>query len=142
VDTPQVVLDTSVVVPALRSKRGAAYRLLRLVDSGKFEINLSVPLFLEYEEVCKRLVGEIPLTEQDIEAVLDYLCRVAHHRAVYYLWRPFLPDPKDDMVLELAVAAGCDCIVTYNVRDFRGTEQFGIRVLTPKEFLQEIGELS
>jgi putative PIN family toxin of toxin-antitoxin system len=142
VDRPQIVLDTSALVPALRSKRGASHRLLRLIDSGRFEVNLSVPLLLEYEEVCKRLIGEISLTEQDIEAILDYFCRVANHRAIFYLWRPHLKDPKDDMVLELAVAAGCTYIVTYNVRDFQGAEQFGIRVLTPKEFLQQIGELS
>ncbi len=139
-DPPQVVLDTSVVVPALRSKRGAAHRLLRLIDSGKFEINLSVPLLLEYEEVCKRLLGEIPLTEQEVDTILDYLCRVAHHRRVFFLWRPFLPDPTDDMVLEVAFAAGCDAIVTYNVRDFAGADQLGIRILTPKQLLQEIGE--
>ena len=51
-------------------------------------------------------------------------------------------DPNDDMVLELAVAAGCNYIVTYNLRDFQGAEQFGIRVVTAKEFLQDIGELS
>lgn len=135
-------MDTCVLVPALRSRRGASHRLLRLIDSGKFEVSLSVPLLLEYEEVCKRLVGTIPLTESDIDAVLDYFCHVAHHQTVFYLWRPFLKDPEDDMVLELAVAADCQVIVTYNVRDFRGAERFGIRVLTPQEFLREIGELS
>src|SRR5262249_35293485 len=90
---PQIVLDTSARVVALRSRRGAAHRLLRRIDSGKFEVNLSVPLLLEYGEVCKRLVGETPLTEQDDEAILHYLCRVAHHRTVCYLWRPFLKGP-------------------------------------------------
>jgi putative PIN family toxin of toxin-antitoxin system len=140
-DGPQIVIDTSVLVSALRSKRGASHLLLRSVDSGKFEVHLSVPLFLEYEEVCKRLIGVTPLTEEDIDAILDYLCKVAHHHRVFYLWRPFLKDSKDDMVLELAVAAGCDSIVTCNVRDFQGSDQFGIQVLTPKEFLQQIGEL-
>ena len=140
-DRPQIVLDTSALVSALRSRRGASHLLLRRIDSGKFELHLSVPLFLEYEEVCKRLVGATPLTEEEIDDILDYLCKVAHHQPIFYLWRPFLKDPKDDMVLELAVAAGCDSIVTYNVRDFQGAEKFGVRVLTPKEFLQQIGEL-
>jgi putative PIN family toxin of toxin-antitoxin system len=141
VSLPQIVLDTCVLVSALRSKRGASHRLLRLIDSGKFETNLSVPLLLEYEEVCKRLIQETPLTEENIAAILDYLCQVANPRAVYYLWRPFLKDPKDDMVLELVIAAGGGCIVTHNVRDFQGSEQLGVRVLTPREFLQELGEL-
>jgi putative PIN family toxin of toxin-antitoxin system len=138
---PQVVIDTSVLVSGLRSRRGASYLLLSHLGSGKFEINISVPLLLEYEQVTKRLPGETALTEQDVEAVLDYLCRVANRRAVYYLWRPLLRDPKDDMVLELAVAAGCDCIITFNHADFQGADQFGVRLRTPKEFLQEIGVL-
>lgn len=97
---------------------------------------------LEYEQVCKRLIGEITLTEKEVEDILDYVCQEARHRIIFYLWRPFLPDPQDDMVLELAVAASCERIVSYNLRDFRGAEHFGVRVLTPKEFLIDIGELS
>jgi putative PIN family toxin of toxin-antitoxin system len=140
-EKPNIVIDTNVVVSALRSRRGASHRLLLLVDSGKFQTNLSVPLFLEYEEVCKRLLGEIALTEADLDAILDYLCRTAKHHRVFYLWRPLLRDSGDDMVLELAVAASCDVIVTHNTGDFRGAERFGIRVRTPREFLQDIGEL-
>jgi putative PIN family toxin of toxin-antitoxin system len=135
----QIVIDTNVWIAALRSKRGASYKLLSLIDSGKFEANLSVPLVLEYEDTAKRLVGEIPLTERDVDDILDYLCAVAHHRRIYYLWRPFLSDPRDDMVLELAVTAECDFIVTFNQSDFVGVEQFGLSTLTPKEFLQKIG---
>ena len=138
---PQIVIYTSVFIAALRSRQGAAHKLLTLVDSEKFETNISVPLILEYEDAAKRLVGEIALTARDIDNVLDYLCAVANHRAIFYLWRPFLKDPKDDMVLELAVTSASTYIVTYNQRDFQGAEQFGIRVVTAKEFLQIIGEL-
>lgn len=82
------------------------------------------------------------MKSDDIDDILDYLCSVGHRRTVYYLWRPFLSDPKDEMVLELAVAAGSDLIVTYNKSDFDGVEQFGIRVMTAQEFLKETGELS
>lgn len=139
---PHIVIDTNVFVSALRSQYGASYNLLLLLGSGKFDINLSAPLVFEYEEAGKRLVGKkSELKSSDIDDILDYVCSVAHRRTVYYLWRPFLSDPKDDMVLELAVAAGCDRIVTYNKDDFDGVEQFGIRVMTAQEFLQEIGEL-
>jgi putative PIN family toxin of toxin-antitoxin system len=137
----QIVIDTNVWIAALRSKRGASYKLLSLIDNGKFEANLSVPLVLEYEDVAKRLVGDIPLTERDIDDILDYICSVAHHRKIYYLWRPFLSDPRDDMILELAVTAECDFIVTFNQSDFAGIEQFGLSTLTPKAFLQQIGVL-
>jgi hypothetical protein len=70
---------------------------------------------------------------------LDYLCSVATRREIFFLWRPFLRDREDDLVLELAVEASCDFIVTYNKRDFEGAEKFGIRVVTPKEFLEERG---
>ncbi len=138
---PRVVIDTNVVASALRSRRGASYKLLLLVDSGKFETCLSVPLFLEYEDVCKRLLGQIALAERDVDDVLDYLCRQAEQVSIYFLWRPWLKDPKDDMLLELAVAANCDYIVTYNAKDFGGVEQFDIGLRTAKELLQEIGEL-
>jgi putative PIN family toxin of toxin-antitoxin system len=139
---PYIVLDTNVLVAALRSQTGASHRLLRLLGTGKFEITLSVPLAIEYEEACKRGLGKKSgLRAADIDDILDYIYSVAQRHRVYYLWRPFLPDPKDDMVLELAVAAGCEIIVTYNKVDFVGVEQFGIRTLTALEFLREIGDL-
>ncbi len=140
--TSRIIIDTNVLVAALRSRHGASYKLLMLIGSGKYKTSISVSLVLEYEDVTKRLLEEILLTEQDIEDILDYICKVSDHQNIFYLWRPFLKDPKDDMVLELAVAASCDFIVTFNKRDFQGVDQFGIRVVTPKEFLQAIGEVS
>jgi len=82
-----------------------------------------------------------PLTEADINDILDYLCRMANQREVFYLWRPFLKDSKDDMVLELAVSGQCQAIITYNKKDFVGTDQFGLQVMTPQEFLEAMGKL-
>ncbi len=110
-----------------------------LLDSGAFEINISVPLIVEYEDAAKRIAREVGLTYTDLDDILDYLCSVGHKRKIHFLWRPFLKDPQDDHVLELAVEAECDFIVTHNVRDFSGSEQFGVRVITPKAFLGLIG---
>src|SRR5437660_12259377 len=118
-DKPQIVLDTNVLVSALRSKRGASHRLLERIDVGKFELNVSVALVLEYEEVCTRLAHELSLSKKDVDDLINYLCRVSNHRAVSFLWRPFLKDPDDDMILDLAVAAGCSHIVTFSRVDFR-----------------------
>jgi putative PIN family toxin of toxin-antitoxin system len=137
----QIVIDTNIVVSALRSRKGASHLLLNLIDSGKFQINISVPLILEYEYSSKKLIGEIKLTKEDIDDILNYICSIANKIKVFYLWRPYLRDPKDDMVLELAVSANCDYIVTYNIKDFIGIDKFGIKTITPKEFLQEIGEI-
>lgn len=136
-----VVLDTNVLIAALRSRRGASFRLLSLVGTGRFDIALSVPLVLEYEGVASRLLAELDTRAEDVDNILDYLCSVAILRPVFFLWRPTLADPKDDMVLELAVDANAPVIVTFNRRDFAGAERFGVRILTPREYLQEIGDL-
>jgi putative PIN family toxin of toxin-antitoxin system len=139
----QIVLDTNVFLSALRSRRGAAFRLLSLVGlGGGFEVNVSVPLVLEYEEVAKRQLDVIGLSSQEVDDIFDYFCSVANLHRIYFLWRPYLRDPKDDLVLELAVEAECDFIVSYNKRDFAGVEKVGLRVLTPREFLREIGEIA
>jgi putative PIN family toxin of toxin-antitoxin system len=138
---PQIVIDTNVLVAGLRSRNGVAFLLLSLVGTDRFGINLSVPLVLEYEDVLLRRESGIPLSAPDIGAVLDFHCSIARTHEIFFLWRPLLRDSKDDMVLELAVKAGCPFIVTYNERDFAGCERFGIKALTPAAFLKRIGEL-
>ena len=102
---------------------------------------VSVPLILEYESAAKRISRTLGLRHSDIDDILDYICSVAEHREIFYLWRPFLKDPGDDMVLELAVEAEADYIVTHNIRDFARIELFGISAVTPQEFLRDIGEI-
>lgn len=132
----RVVIDTSVVVAAIRSQQGASFEVLRRIDDGTFEIAISVSLALEYESVVLRHLDASYLTKDDIENLIDYMCEKAVWQDIFFLWRPFLRDPNDDLVLELAVAAGCDRIVTHNTRDFVGVEQFGIEVITPAALLQ------
>ena len=138
---PKIVVDSNVIHAGLRSSKGASFRLLRLLGSGRFEIALSVPLVLEYEETLSRLPLEKALSRRDIDAVLDYLCSIGHEQKIFFLWRPVLRDPDDEIVLETAVAAGCTFIVTFNLRDFRGVERFGVRAVTPVQFLKHIGEI-
>lgn len=137
----QVVIDTNVLVAALRSTRGASHRVIRLIGDGHWQLNLSVPMFLEYEDVLRRPESGISLSVQEIDAVLDFICAAANLREIFYLWRPILPDPKDDFVLELAVEAQCDYIVTFNLRDFVGAEAFGVSVITPQQFLRILEEI-
>lgn len=137
-----IILDTNVFVTALMSKRGASYKLLSLLGTGLFEMSLSVPLVLEYEDAAKRYVGsKIVLSTEEIDDIIDYLCKVSHHQKIFYLWRPTLKDPRDDFVLELAVNAGAKTIITYNKRDFQGAEHFDVSIQTPKDFLEQIGAL-
>jgi predicted nucleic acid-binding protein len=111
------------------------------VGRGRFEIALSVPLVLEYEDALLRHSGVTRLNQGDVDALLDYFCSVAHLQQIFYLWRPFLRDPKDDLLLELAVAARCHSIVTFNRRDFAGVEKFGASVVEPGPFLSGLGVL-
>lgn len=136
---PRVVLDTNVLVAGLRSRRGASHQLLRLVGTGRFTHVVSVPLMLEYEEVLKRRGAGHRLSRADVDAILDYLCATGEHQPIHFLWRPLLPDPRDDMVLEAAVNGQCDAVVTFNHRDFRGSDRFGVVPVSPPTFLQRVG---
>ncbi len=132
----KIVIDTNILVAALRSKQGASHRLLLELEQEWFMPAISVPLFLEYEAVLKRSGLVSNLTAVDIDIVLDYLLSKAMLCPIYYLWRPCLKDPQDDMVLEVAVQSQSRFIVTFNQRDFKQSEQFGISVLTPQQFLE------
>jgi putative PIN family toxin of toxin-antitoxin system len=137
-----VIIDTNIFVSALRSDIGAAYSLVSRLPSSKFQISLSVPLYIEYQDVLTRkehLAGTS--TKEEILAFLRYVCKIANRQNIFYLWRPWLKDPKDDMVLELAVAAKSQFIITYNLKDFLNIQQFGIEAITPKDFLQIIEEV-
>ena len=127
-----IVLDTNVLVTALKSSRGASFRLLSLVEHDLFTLHVSTPLVTEYEAVLKR--GLTSLSPEEIDDVIDYLCSKAVLDKIFYLWRPVLKDPDDDFVLELAVKANAT-IVTWNVADFKRAARFGVDVMTPREFL-------
>jgi predicted nucleic acid-binding protein len=131
-----VVLDTNILVSALRSRRGASFALVERIGTGLFDIAVSVPLVLEYEDAMLRHRGS--LTAGQVGDVIDYVCSVARHHRVFFLWRPLLRDPNDDMVAEVAVASGARAVITYNVRDFSGMERFGVKVWSPKHLLEGI----
>lgn len=133
-----VVLDTNVLVAAIRSRHGASFEILSRVGTGAFDIAVSVPLVLEYEDALLRQLPETSLDETNIRDIIDYLCSVAVRQEIFFLWRPFLKDPGDDLVLEAAVAADCDYIVTHNLRDFAGIDRFDLRALSPGAFLNEL----
>jgi predicted nucleic acid-binding protein len=115
------------------------FEVLSRIGAGSFEIAVSVPLALEYEDVLLRQAGEGGRSMAMVGDLIDYICSVAICQPIFFLWRPLLPDPDDDMILELAVAAGCNAIVTHNVRDFRLAVQFGVAVLKPAIFLKQLG---
>jgi putative PIN family toxin of toxin-antitoxin system len=141
VTVPQIIIDTNVVIAALRSKRGASSKLLSLIGTQRFEIHDSVPLVLEYEAVIQRQRAEVGLSQEDVPVLIDSLCALAHHHKIHFLWRPSLPAVNDERILELTVSAQCDYIVTHNVADFKGIDKFGLKAVTPGEFLKIIAEV-
>lgn len=131
----RVVLDTSVLVAAVRSRQGASFQLLSSLPSVRFQIALTVALYTEWQAVLTRPEHLPPGARPEMAlGFLRYLASTAHLQDVHFLWRPFLRDPDDDMVLECAVASGSRFIVTHNVRDFARAESLQVRAITPVEF--------
>ena len=135
----QTILDTNIIFAGLYSLFGASFQVLRAVTAGKIQPVLSVALLFEYEDVLKRNSRKLGLTHWDIDAFLDNICALSSFQKIHYLWRPFLPDLKDDHVLELAVASQVKKIATFNVKDFKDVDKFGVKIISPKQLLEEIG---
>ena len=132
----RIVLDTSVLVAAAHSQNGASYKLVSLLPNAHFEIALTIALYTEWQAVLTRPAHLPPGVSADgALAFLRYLASIAHLQDVHFLWRPFLRDPDDDMVLECAVASSCQYIVTHNIKDFRRVEALKVQAVTPAEFL-------
>jgi len=135
----RVVIDTNILYAGLYSSSGASFQLLRLVRSGLVTPCISVTLAMEYEAVLSARLEELDLTREQLAGFLGYFVALSERIKIFYLWRPGLRDPGDDMVLETAVAARADFIVTHNIKDFAGAERFDIRVVTPGWFIHNFG---
>lgn len=135
----RVVIDTNILYAALYSSSGASHALMIMMRDGLIIPCVSVTLVLEYEDVLTRHRNILQLTNSDIKTFLGYFITHAERLKIHYLWRPCLKDPNDDMVLEVAVTAGVDFIVTHNTKDFVGSERFGVRAVTPGWFIKNYG---
>ena len=134
----RIILDTNVLYAGLYSSKGASFKLLKAIEKDRFKMVISTTLLFEYEDVLKRNQVILGLSSGEIEKLLDYFCLKSEHQKVYFLWRPNLPDPNDDHLLELAVASVTSLIVTYNTKDFEGIIKFGVKTITPKKLLEVI----
>lgn len=135
------MLDTDVIVAAMRSPRGASAELLRRIDRGYATMVLSVALALEYEATCMLAehILAAGLGESEVVTFLDGLVDMAEKVTPRYRWRPQLRDPGDELVLEAAVNGQAVAIVTFNRRDFPMVRaRFGIEVLLPAEAIRRI----
>ena len=137
------MLDTNVLVAALRSRTGSSNALLkRIAVESLCDVHISVPLYQQYAALLARHGQELVYTASELADILTGLSERMVFHNIYFLWRPLLVDPEYEMVAELAITAGVDVIVTHITRDFHGVEAFGIRAVTPVQFLMEIGASS
>ena len=134
----RVVLDTNVLISALRSRSGASFKLISMLGDKRWQPIVSVALILEYEAVATREADRLGLAGWVVQSIVDMFCRLGSRHAIRFRLRPALKDPGDDFILELAVAGQADFIVTHNIQDFRGSETYGTRAVTPGEFLRKI----
>ena len=133
-----IIMDTNVLFAGLYSSTGASFQILRLLDARKLKPVISTTLLFEYEDVLKREQTILELSHKQVDTVLDNICALSNFQEIYFLWRPYLKDPKDDHVLEVAVASKTKIIVTHNLKDFKGVEKFGIKAITPGNYLEGI----
>lgn len=137
----RVVLDTSVIVAALRTRRGAANEVLRRVAARRLLLLATPPLFLEYEEVLKRPEQQLAhgLALEAIDEFLAELAALIEPVEVHFQWHPQVRDPSDEMVLEAAINGRADALVTYNLRHFTlAGERFKVPILRPAELLRKV----
>ena len=137
----KIVLDTNVIVSAMRSPAGASAAILRLARQGGTTLLLTVALALEYEAVCREAEHQLAsgLSAHEIDVFLDAVIALAELVRTHFLWRPQLHDPDDEMVLEAAVNGQAGMLVTFNLRDFGSApSRFGIEALLPREALKKL----
>ncbi len=114
----------------------ASHEILLAAARGDFEVALSVPLLAEYDDVCHRPGSGISIPVSAVDDVINRIAQLSRQQAIHYLWRGILPDPKDDMLLEVAVAAEASHIITFNQKNLKPASEFGIAIVTPSEFLK------
>lgn len=136
----RLVLDTDVVVAAMRSPGGASAALLRRIRAGSAIAVAGVALALEYEAICRRHEHQKAsgLTPGQVEVFVDAVIAMMEPVKNHFLWRPQLRDPNDELVLEAAINGHARILVTFNARDFMGAVRFGIEVLPPREALRRL----
>lgn len=123
----RVILDTNVVLAAMRSRVGASHRLLLTLGHPRWQSVVTPALMYEYEDVVRRPGSTPGLSSQEVTAILDQIYHESQRQLVWFSWRPLSPDPDDDLVLEAAIAGACDYVVSFNERHLRAARDFGMK---------------
>ena len=132
------VMDTNVIVAAMRSRRGASFEIVRRLRLGEWTTVLSNHLLFEYEEVLKRQAPELGLSLEDVDELLNAVCARAEECLLSHAWQPILSDPDDEPLVQLAVESDAFRIVSHNVRHLLPATSLGVELLRPREFLDKL----
>ena len=140
----RIVCDTNVWLSALTSNKGASHKLINWLFTQPEHFHcVSTPFILELEDVFLRPQNQERMPQfssEQLKMFIDDICHISHHQSIYFLWRPQIKDPKDDMVLELVANAQADYLITFNLKDFKSaTDKFNFTLCTPQQFLQRQG---
>lgn len=128
----RIVLDTNVLVSGLLSPFGPPGEIVRLAAAGEITLCFDPRIVAEY-----RLVLARPAFGFDPE-LLGMLLGQLEADGVLTTARPLarrLPDPGDEPFLEVALAARARFLVTGNARQFPPASRAGVRLASPREFL-------
>ena len=131
-------MDTNVLYAGLRSREGASFQLLRLLQDGKWKVLLSNTVVTEYEEILLREADALGMSHEETGKLLDDICALAERCHLSGRWQPLLADPEDEAFAHLASEAEADYLVTHNQRHYEAIRQRGIRVVTPRLFLDTV----
>jgi putative PIN family toxin of toxin-antitoxin system len=135
-----LTLDTNIIYQALMSRIGASYFILQQVRNRKIQIALSLPVFIEYQDVLKRdkSLKDFELQLKDIDKFLRFIAYIGKIFEIYFLLRPNLKDEKDNKIVELAVTSQSNYLITSNIRDFKNAElkYEQLKIITPSKFVK------
>jgi putative PIN family toxin of toxin-antitoxin system len=134
----RAVMDTNVLVAALRSRQGASFEIFRRLRLGEWTAVLSNHLLFEYEEILKRQALELGLSLADVDQLLNGICASGEECFLSHSWQPILSDPDDEPLVQLAIESDAFRIVSHNVRHLRPAVQLGVELLRPREFLDKL----
>lgn len=134
----RAVMDTNVLVAALRSRTGASFEVFRRLRLGLWTVVLSNHLLFEYEEILKRESPQLGLSNADVDQLLNAICARSENWLLSHAWEPVLADPDDEPLVQLATESGARLITTHNIRHLLPAKQLNIEVLKPAEFLTRL----
>jgi uncharacterized protein len=130
----RIILDTNVLVSGIFFT-GPPFKILQAWRDGKLQLVISPEILEEYQRVAATLAEQFPSV--NLKGILDLLMIHADMVAAPPLSCPVCVDRDDDKFLACAVASKAHCIVSGDKHLLQVAGYQGIRVVKPREFIDE-----